>query len=502
MMPDKKRLITGARGALQELSTRVSSGDKAILDAVDVALTELLLRTEQSFYVEHFAQGLELATAGLELATARVGDSSHLRSVQLNQFNPAHDQSLNADIAWQDIEKLRRQLEDIVRALSSPALGKSAEVNAFLEQVVDWENVFLVRHAEAAGAPRKDTGQEGGYFTQENLEKYLRQKFPEWKDQLVDNVTILPGGFSKTTVLFDVSDALNGKRSLVIRAEQPPRFEFWDGDQVENEFRVLELVHEAGLLVAEPLWVELDKQYFGQNFIVSRKALGENVGSAVGASSQISPGLIEDLIRNLVNIHATRLDPNDSRITGCHLNDWARYKTVTESTSAWVAHWLERIETKQLRPSPLTVRLVEWLKHNVPQSDEPPVLLHGDYGLHNVLIQDDKVSCVLDWEYLNFGDPAEDIAMLCIGLGGVLDKKQIVEIYESCGGRPISEYRLRYFDAVYAMKFIVPAENCLKIFHDHEDVNIALCKIGFQYSYVGSSRVNELITLAEQAKDA
>lgn len=53
-----------------------------------------------------------------------------------------------------------------------------------------------------------------------------------------------------------------------------------------------------------------------------------------------------------------------------------------------------------------------------------------------------------DWEYLMFGDPAEDISMLFFTLSGHVSKDAIMELYRQCGGREISEYRLRYFDVI------------------------------------------------------
>src|SRR5574341_1543678 len=39
-----------------------------------------------------------------------------------------------------------------------------------------------------------------------------------------------------------------------------------------------------------------------------------------------------------------------------------------------------------------------------------PVLLHGDYHFSNVLIDEGKISGIVDWEYAAFGDPRWDVA--------------------------------------------------------------------------------------------
>jgi aminoglycoside phosphotransferase (APT) family kinase protein len=490
MLPEDQRLLNGTRRALLGLAANASPGDKATFDAVDAVLSELLLRTERGFYVEHHAQGLHLAKAGIALADG-IGTRTGF-AARLATLTPVLDPLQATDILWPHIDALRKLLEEVVRAVS-----QQPEAQDWLTQIVDWENRFHGRHA---ALPPLQTAAIENRYTPEKLRAYLQQKFPAWQNVVVHDARVLPGGFSKKTVLLDISDDVNGARSLVLRVEQPPRYGFGDGDQVENEFVVLQLIFEAGLAVAEPLWLETDKRHVGQKFIVSKKAAGQNVGSAIGASSKADPALVRDVVRHLVAIHNTRLDANDERIRNSHLKSWAGYKTLTESTTAWVEHWLTCIRDMQVRASPLTVRLMEWLRHNVPVTDEPPSLLHGDFGLHNVLFEGDKVSCILDWEYMTFGDPAEDIALLVISLGGQMSAQEILAMYRECGGRPISEFRQRYFDLIYAMKFIVPCENAFKLYQDHEEASIGLCKWGFHYTIAGVGNLNEKIALAEAAR--
>ena len=82
-----------------------------------------------------------------------------------------------------------------------------------------------------------------------------------------------------------------------------------------------------------------------------------------------------------------------------------------------------------------------------------------------------------------------------------MSKAEIMTVYEECGGHPISEYRLRYFDVIYAMKFIVPCENGLKLFQDNIDTSIGLCHWGFLYPIAGVGNLNEKIALAEAARN-
>src|SRR5690606_35246069 len=54
-----------------------------------------------------------------------------------------------------------------------------------------------------------------------------------------------------------------------------------------------------------------------------------------------------------------------------------------------------------------------WLQDHVPTTDRP-TLIHGDYGLHNVLFGggEPELRAVVDWETATVGDPLLDLGYL------------------------------------------------------------------------------------------
>jgi aminoglycoside phosphotransferase (APT) family kinase protein len=50
------------------------------------------------------------------------------------------------------------------------------------------------------------------------------------------------------------------------------------------------------------------------------------------------------------------------------------------------------------------------MAHAYDIQENPPVLLHGDYHLSNVLIANGQISGIIDWEYTALGDPRWDLA--------------------------------------------------------------------------------------------
>ena len=54
--------------------------------------------------------------------------------------------------------------------------------------------------------------------------------------------------------------------------------------------------------------------------------------------------------------------------------------------------------------------LLDWLRQHHPPA-VPPTLIHGDYTLDNVLVQDGQVTGIIDWSNGGLGDPRYDLAL-------------------------------------------------------------------------------------------
>jgi aminoglycoside phosphotransferase (APT) family kinase protein len=75
---------------------------------------------------------------------------------------------------------------------------------------------------------------------------------------------------------------------------------------------------------------------------------------------------------------------------------------------AAVDHWEGELRRVQLDPEPELAYVLAWLRGNAP-ANEHTVLVHGDFKPGNLLLHDDEVSAVLDWETAHLGDPHEDL---------------------------------------------------------------------------------------------
>lgn len=492
MLPSERRLLQGIHDALQGLAREAGAGSQPVLAAVNVALNELILRNDRELFVALYAEGRRLAGDGLALARSKTGAPS---PGEVEALLPAVDPSLHFDLIGARIDTLGAALAELVRVLT-PFERRDRQVGDYLARIVDWEqklNAWRIAKPEEA-VPAESSS---GCFTAEEIAQYLRHRFPARGEPRISGLRRLSGGFSKLTVLFDVDWADGSRQCLVIRAEQPAHLLFLEGARVVNEYHVLKLAHAAGLAVAEPLWLEDDPSRLGARFLVTTRAAGRNIGTAVSVDEKIPQTLLEDMVRHLVSIHRTRVDRDDSCVQQSHLARWRQFRTLTECTAHQVAFWRENVERLELPPSATRVRIFEWLAANVPECEEAPGFVHADYGLHNILVgDDDRVACILDWEGAALGDPAEDFVWFADGLHGHAERGQLLDLYLKAGGRALSEERLRYFDVFRSLKYAVVCPTALTLFERHRSASVAACQLGLLFPYYGSLELNRHIRSA------
>lgn len=123
------------------------------------------------------------------------------------------------------------------------------------------------------------------------------------------------------------------------------------------------------------------------------------------ASPEEQLSVAQDFIRHLAAWH--RLDPNDLDLPSFKPVRSARehQRDVVEEMKAQARSGGPDIE-------PMLRMSLDFLERELPDFDDPAVLVQGDTGPGNLMYQDGKVTGVLDWELAHLGDPMDDIAWL------------------------------------------------------------------------------------------
>lgn len=104
---------------------------------------------------------------------------------------------------------------------------------------------------------------------------------------------------------------------------------------------------------------------------------------------------------------------------------------------------------------PLIHLSLDWLEANIPADLPSPVIVHGDAGPGNFLFEGDRVTALLDWELVHYGDPMADLAMLCLRMlfQGFVPLPEAFAAYEAAGGYPVDLKRIRYWRLLFQTGF-------------------------------------------------
>jgi aminoglycoside phosphotransferase (APT) family kinase protein len=104
-----------------------------------------------------------------------------------------------------------------------------------------------------------------------------------------------------------------------------------------------------------------------------------------------------------------------------------------------------------------------WLAANrPPTSIHDRTVVHGDFRLGNLIIDERGLAAVIDWELGHLGDPMEDLGWLCVrawrfgGAGpvaGVGRYEDLFQAYEQATGRPVDRAVFKWWETLGTLKW-------------------------------------------------
>jgi aminoglycoside phosphotransferase (APT) family kinase protein len=271
--------------------------------------------------------------------------------------------------------------------------------------------------------------------------------FPRWAAELeaalgkrVKSMQLLPGGASKEAWAVDA----DGSRLLVRRALGGVIHKATLS--LEEEFRVLEAAHEAGVKVPRP--VAYLGELGGREAFAMERVEGETIGRRIVRDP---PGGLElRLAEELSKIHAIPAE----RVP------FLRARDVIERFE----HELDLVG----EPHPAIEYGLWWLRSHRPDP-LPEVVSHGDFRIGNVVVSDRGLEYLLDWEFAHLADPRDDLAWPIVRawrfgadgkrLGGVGDLEPYLARYAELTGREITAEELDWWEVLGNVKWAVGCLN-------------------------------------------
>ncbi|UYP17299.1 phosphotransferase family protein [Rhodococcus sp. Z13] len=274
------------------------------------------------------------------------------------------------------------------------------------------------------------------------LEKYLATSSPGLFHGPLE-ARLISGGRSNLT--YEVTD---GERRLVLR-RPPLGHVLATAHDMGREYRVMTALAGTAVPVPRTHLLCEDTSVLGAPFYLMELVEGTPYRTA----EQLEPlgaartrVISERMVDTLAALHSV-----DPREVG--LGDFGRPQGFL---ARQVRRWATQLEHSRSRELTGAEELHRLLLENLPADGEAGIV-HGDYRLDNVLVDDrDEVVAVLDWEMATLGDPVTDVALLLIyqrlaraetefpvstvsRAPGFLGDDALLARYEAAGGRDLSD---------------------------------------------------------------
>ena len=345
--------------------------------------------------------------------------------------------------------ELTKKLTELANALSHSSIDPEQR-EGLLIRAAEWE---LTAHNKLLSlGPTTTAGtSEGDPLPRAALETFIQSRHPDGDKVRVTSFDRVPGGYGKQTWAVDIEDAAARKRPLIVRKLGRVSLSTHKSFDLDREFHLLTAVNRTGFPAPRPLWLGTQVPGVDAAFYLMERLPGKPPGSLIGGSNQFEDRFVLEWAEVLARLHT--ITPESMRdylqqYDGTNLLS----ETVEQTYRRYVADWHAYAEREQHLPSPALVYLFDWLQRNVPQDQNRPVMIHGDFGVHNMLAENGHVTGVVDWEMACFGSPVMDLAYVKPEVEKHMEWSRFVAHYVKCSGRDIDLSAIPYYDAYISMR--------------------------------------------------
>ncbi|WP_425003772.1 phosphotransferase family protein [Mycolicibacterium sp. S3B2] len=256
----------------------------------------------------------------------------------------------------------------------------------------------------------------------------------------VSDLQRLTGGASRTTWAFSTSSA--DAPALILRTGPPDDMHA----SMELEAAVQQRAAAAGAPVPRILAADNSAAALGNPYLICAAVAGETIVRRIyrGLDDVRRARLLRQCAQALAAVHRADFDGIGlSRVD--ELTDWRQRLDEMGDTTA-TFEWTFR-ELEKSRPAPSPTRLV-----------------HGDFRMGNLIVDDSGLAAVLDWELTHLGEVYEDLAWFCVrawrfgapsslGAGGLGGVETFLVSYEEAAGTAVDRDTFRWWLAVATLRW-------------------------------------------------
>ena len=317
-------------------------------------------------------------------------------------------------------------------------------------------------------------------LSREAFERYIKTVHPDGDKVQLTAFERVSGGFGKQTWAVTITDAAAQNRQLIVRKCERTPLSVHKSFDLNREFDLVSAVNRAGFPAPKPLWIANHFDGADAPFYVMERSPGKPPGSYLAGAGVLSESFMLELAELLAKLHSMSLES-----LGDFIHRFDNPKVLTETLEQHhcrdIADWRDYAERNEQLTSPTLIYLFDWLRENIPKDDRRPVLIHGDFGIHNMLADNGHVAAILDWEAAAFGSPVYDLAYIKPTVEKNIEWQRFYQHYLACGGRQFDPGTLVYYQTYLAMKFLLPMNRAVMLFRTGQvtDIKFTIFELGF-----------------------
>ena len=264
-----------------------------------------------------------------------------------------------------------------------------------------------------------------------------------WIDEYVPNagnikaIEQFKGGQSNPTYKI-----ITESKNLVLRRKPPGKL-LPSAHAVDREYKVITALYETDVPVPKTYGLCEDDDVAGTSFFVM-DFLDGNL-------------FWDPMIPSMTNRDRKEIYTNKNKtLAKLHSVDYKKigledYGKPGNYVARQVSRWSKQYRASETDNIEAMNNLIDWLPKNIPDDDETTIV-HGDYRLDNMILKNNEVIGILDWELSTLGHPIADFSYHCLSWRtqeafwdqaklkelGIPSEREYMEMYCENSGKDLS----------------------------------------------------------------
>ena len=289
----------------------------------------------------------------------------------------------------------------------------------------------------------------------------------------------LTAGATLQTWSFDAVDASGRVGMPLILRRSPSGLRAGETLSLTNEAALVRRVGQLGVPVAQVVHTLVDADGLGDGFVMVRLE-GETIPRK----------LLRDA--GFANARPRLVAQMGAALGAIHQVPTAGLPTMPVRSTAAMLHGMRGRSAALPRASAVFEFALRWLQDHLPADPPTLRLVHGDFRIGNLMVNADGLHAVLDWEIAHLGDPAEDLAWICLPpwrfgnitqpVAGLGPREALYSAWQTITGEAVDPERVRWWQVMGSLRWGVGCASMCDWFASGRDPTVERAMIARRVS--------------------